>query len=217
MLWSVCGVIIALLIYFLFSATNGIASWMKKQHHWKNLKRKELYCRKYHRVKTTYNSFPAQVFNPECRRQGYTRLFRRTRVKTWHLSIKICTTTMWALVSKWEITWYSWPNNCCKHMASARSDRIATGRGSNITGCIYTSAFGSHHQWADYQLAQICLLNNTEAGKIKLSLKPTENNKLLLQVQDNGKRFNHLENSDGFGTKLISALAAKLWCYGQLS
>ena len=49
-----------------------------------------------------------------------------------------------------------------------------------------------------------------EAGKIKLSLKPTENNKLLLQVQDNGKGFNHLENSDGFGTKLISALAAKL-------
>jgi two-component sensor histidine kinase len=49
-----------------------------------------------------------------------------------------------------------------------------------------------------------------EAGKIRLSLKPTENNKLLLQVQDNGKGFNHLENSDGFGTKLISALAAKL-------
>lgn len=49
-----------------------------------------------------------------------------------------------------------------------------------------------------------------ETGKIQLSLKPTEDNQLLLRIQDNGKGFDPLQNTDGFGTKLIQALAAKL-------
>lgn len=49
-----------------------------------------------------------------------------------------------------------------------------------------------------------------ETGKIQLSLKPTEDNQLLLRIQDNGRGFDHLQNTDGFGTKLIQALAAKL-------
>ena len=49
-----------------------------------------------------------------------------------------------------------------------------------------------------------------EAGKIKLSLKPTENNKLLLQVQDNGKGFNHLEKFRWLWHQVDFTLAAKL-------
>ena len=49
-----------------------------------------------------------------------------------------------------------------------------------------------------------------ETGKIQLSLKPKDDNQLLLRIQDNGKGFDPLQNTDGFGTKLIQALAAKL-------
>ncbi|MBP6396946.1 MAG: hypothetical protein KA340_03620 [Saprospiraceae bacterium] len=49
-----------------------------------------------------------------------------------------------------------------------------------------------------------------EGGAIHLSLKPTVDQHLMLRVKDNGKGFDQLEASDGFGTKLIKALALKL-------